>query len=77
MRLEGKVAIIAGAGQTRGDSTGNGRAVALLFAREGAKLLLANQSTYSLHETLEPLSKGSMLSAQRPTSAKRIVVRHL
>jgi NAD(P)-dependent dehydrogenase (short-subunit alcohol dehydrogenase family) len=60
MRLEGKVAIITGAGQTRGDSIGNGRAAALLFAREGAKLLLANRSTASLDETLELLRKEGL-----------------
>ena len=34
-RLEGKVAIVVGAGQTPGDTIGNGRATAILFAREG------------------------------------------
>ena len=60
MRLEGKVAIITGAGQTRGDSMGNGRAAAFLFAREGAKLLLANRSTSSLDETLQLLRKEGL-----------------
>ena len=31
-RLQGKVAIITGAGQTPGETIGNGRATALLFA---------------------------------------------
>jgi NAD(P)-dependent dehydrogenase (short-subunit alcohol dehydrogenase family) len=57
VRLEGKVAVITGAGQTQGDRIGNGRAAALLFAREGAKLLLANRSSASLNETLELLRK--------------------
>jgi len=56
-RLEGKVAAITGAGQTRGDSISNGRAAALLFAREGARLLLANRRTASLDETVELLRK--------------------
>ena len=38
MRLKDNVAIIVGAGQTPGESIGNGRATALLFAREGAKV---------------------------------------
>jgi NAD(P)-dependent dehydrogenase (short-subunit alcohol dehydrogenase family) len=38
-RLEGKTAIIVGAGQSPGEGMGNGRATALLFAREGAKVL--------------------------------------
>lgn len=55
MRLEGKVAVITGAGQTQGHGMGNGRAAALLFAREGAKVLLANRSMNSLDETREIL----------------------
>ena len=40
MRLEGKTVIIVGGGQAPGasDTIGNGRATALLFAREGAKV---------------------------------------
>src|SRR3979409_2011545 len=57
MRLEGKVAVITGAGQTQGESIGNGRAAAVLFAREGAKLLLANRSIASLEETRDLLRK--------------------
>jgi NAD(P)-dependent dehydrogenase (short-subunit alcohol dehydrogenase family) len=41
-RLEGKTAVIVGAGQQPGDTVGNGRAVAELFAREGATLLLVD-----------------------------------
>src|SRR5579883_1546277 len=37
-RLSGKVAVVTGAG-TRGDGTGNGKACAILYAREGAKVL--------------------------------------
>src|SRR5258708_24150244 len=55
MRLKGKVAVITGAGQRQGDIIGNGRAAAVLFAREGAKLLLANRSMASLKETRELL----------------------
>jgi NAD(P)-dependent dehydrogenase (short-subunit alcohol dehydrogenase family) len=51
MRLADKVAIITGAGQTAPDGMGNGRATALTFAREGAKLMLANRSAPSLEET--------------------------
>lgn len=41
-RLQGKVAIIVGAGQLAGDTVGNGRAVAERFAQEGAALLLVD-----------------------------------
>eukprot|EP00929_Paragymnodinium_shiwhaense_P061374 TRINITY_DN3064_c0_g2_i1.p1 TRINITY_DN3064_c0_g2~~TRINITY_DN3064_c0_g2_i1.p1 ORF type:complete len:321 (+),score=74.03 TRINITY_DN3064_c0_g2_i1:74-1036(+) len=50
-RLEGKVCIVAGAGQTPGQTVGNGRAVALLFAREGAKLMLSDVSEEALKDT--------------------------
>ena len=60
MRLEGRVAIITGAGQTQGESIGNGRAAAVLFAREGAKLVLANRSMPSLEGTRELLRKEGL-----------------
>ena len=43
MRLAGKRAIVIGAGQTPGDTIGNGRAIATLFAREGAKVLCVDR----------------------------------
>jgi len=42
MRLKDKVAIVVGAGQTPGDTIGNGRATAILFAREGARVALVD-----------------------------------
>jgi NAD(P)-dependent dehydrogenase (short-subunit alcohol dehydrogenase family) len=52
MRLEEKVAIIIGAGQTPGQTLGNGRAVALLFAREGARVLAVDRDLASAEETV-------------------------
>ena len=40
-RLAGKVAIVAGAG-SQGDGIGTGRATAVLFAREGARVVVAD-----------------------------------
>jgi NAD(P)-dependent dehydrogenase (short-subunit alcohol dehydrogenase family) len=42
-RLDGKVAIVTGAA-SRADGVGNGKAMALLMAREGARVLLVNRS---------------------------------
>jgi NAD(P)-dependent dehydrogenase (short-subunit alcohol dehydrogenase family) len=50
-RLKGKVAIVVGAGQTPGQGMGNGRATAILFAREGAKVMLADYRLDSAAET--------------------------
>ena len=51
MRLKDRVAIVVGAGQTPGETIGNGRATSLLFAREGAKLVLADRNLASADET--------------------------
>ena len=51
MRLDGKVAIVVGAGQTPGETIGNGRATAILFAREGARVLLVDRNLESAEET--------------------------
>ena len=51
MRLENKVAIVVGAGQTPGDTMGNGRAISLLFARQGAKVMLVDHRLDSAQET--------------------------
>lgn len=50
-RLEEKVAIVTGAGQTPGDTIGNGRATAVLFARAGAKVLLVDRRLDSAQDT--------------------------
>ncbi len=52
MRLEGKVAVIVGAGQAPGPTIGNGRATALLFAREGARVLAVDRDLASAQETV-------------------------
>jgi NAD(P)-dependent dehydrogenase (short-subunit alcohol dehydrogenase family) len=51
MRLKDKVAIVVGAGQTPGDTIGNGRATAILFAREGARVALIDCNHASVLET--------------------------
>src|ERR1700680_424625 len=51
MRLKNKTAIVVGAGQTPGETIGNGRATAVLFAREGAKVLVVDRNLESALET--------------------------
>ncbi|MEY2474880.1 MAG: hypothetical protein QOG87_195 [Actinomycetota bacterium] len=52
-RLAGRIAVIVGAGQTAGETVGNGRATAITFAREGASLLLVDRDGGSLAQTAE------------------------
>lgn len=52
-RLQGKVAIIVGAGQQPGESVGNGRATAERFAQEGASLLLVDIQADWLADTVK------------------------
>lgn len=51
-RLEGKVAVVVGAGQTPGETIGNGRATAILFAREGARVVAVDRDLASAQETV-------------------------
>ena len=44
---------MVGAGQTPGETIGNGRATAVTFAREGALLVLADRDAASLEETAD------------------------
>ena len=49
-RLQSKVAIVTGAGSS-GEGVGNGKATAVLFAREGAKVLLVDAAIDRAEET--------------------------
>lgn len=51
LRLEGKVAIVTGAGSS-GPGVGTGKATAILFAREGARVLLVDQTVQRAEEAL-------------------------
>jgi NAD(P)-dependent dehydrogenase (short-subunit alcohol dehydrogenase family) len=52
-RLAGKSGIVVGAGQTPGETIGNGRAAAILFAREGAQVVLVDRRISSAEETAD------------------------
>jgi NAD(P)-dependent dehydrogenase (short-subunit alcohol dehydrogenase family) len=57
MRLRDKVAIVVGGGQVPGEGLGNGRATAILFAREGAKVVVADRNLESAQETVALIAK--------------------
>jgi NAD(P)-dependent dehydrogenase (short-subunit alcohol dehydrogenase family) len=58
MRLKDKVAVIIGAGQGPGEGLGNGRATALRFAQEGAKVLAVDRNFASAEETARMAGGG-------------------
>jgi len=65
-RVRGKAAIIFGAGQTPGETIGNGRATAILLAREGARVLAIDRDLASAEETVRLIrEEGGEATAHR------------
>jgi NAD(P)-dependent dehydrogenase (short-subunit alcohol dehydrogenase family) len=63
-RLAGKVAVVVGGGQTPGDTIGNGRATAVLFAREGARVVVVDRNLAAAQETVAQIrTEGGAASA--------------
>ena len=63
MRLKDRVAIVVGAGQSPGEGIGNGRATALTFAREGAKVLCVDHNAASAQETVDMIAANGGTAA--------------
>src|ERR1700755_3361689 len=64
MRLKDRIAIVVGAGQSPGEGMGNGRATALTFAREGAKVMCVDHNLASAQETVDMIAaKGGIAVA--------------
>ena len=63
-RLAGKTAVVVGAGQTPGETIGNGRATAILFAREGASVMCVDRVLARAEETVAMINDdGGQASA--------------
>jgi len=70
-RLAGKVAIVTGAAP-QAQGIGNGTAVAILFAREGARVVLVNRSerrAREVQQTIEAEGGDCMVCAADVTNA--------
>jgi NAD(P)-dependent dehydrogenase (short-subunit alcohol dehydrogenase family) len=52
-RVEGKTAIVVGGGQTPGQTVGNGRATAIVLAREGARVMVVDRRRESAQATVD------------------------
>jgi NAD(P)-dependent dehydrogenase (short-subunit alcohol dehydrogenase family) len=79
MRLKDRIAIVVGAGQSPGEGIGNGRATAITFAREGARVLCVDRNLASARETVDMIAeKGGSAAAfeadvTRPGEVKAMV----
>jgi len=82
MRLKDKTAIVIGAGQGPGEGMGNGRATAIRFVQEGAKVLAVDRDLASAEETAKmaggecvafeaDVTKEATLAAAIHTAQKR------
>lgn len=70
-RLSGKVAIVTGAGSS-GPGVGNGKAAAILFAREGARVLCVDAMLGRAEETVAAIaSEGGAASAYAADVSRR------
>jgi NAD(P)-dependent dehydrogenase (short-subunit alcohol dehydrogenase family) len=54
-RLDGRVAVVVGAGQTPGQTIGNGRATAVLFGREGARVVAVDRDLDAARATVSAI----------------------
>lgn len=57
-RVAGKIAVVVGAGQTPGETVGNGAAIAQLFAREGATVLCVDRIAERAEKTSNAITSG-------------------
>ncbi|WP_395712689.1 SDR family NAD(P)-dependent oxidoreductase [Reyranella sp.] len=73
-RVEGKIAVVVGAGQTEGETIGNGRATALLLAREGATVLCVDRIGERARETADMIAGERGAAAAASSMASDVTV---
>ena len=70
-RLAGKIAIVVGGGQTPGETIGNGRATAVLFAREGAHVMVVDRDLAAARETVDQIESEGGAAVAHAADATR------
>ena len=58
-RVAGQVAIVFGGGQMPGQTVGNGRATAMVLAREGAHVIVVDRKLQLAQETADLIQKAN------------------
>ena len=56
MRLSDKIAIVFGGGQSKGEGIGNGRAICIKFAREGARVMVIAKHLDRAQDTVDMIN---------------------
>ena len=57
-RVAGKIAVVVGGGQAPGATVGNGRATAIVLAREGARVVVADRDLASAQDTVDMITEA-------------------
>jgi NAD(P)-dependent dehydrogenase (short-subunit alcohol dehydrogenase family) len=72
-RLQDKIALVIGAGQSPGEGIGNGRATVLRFAQEGARVMAVDRDLASAEETarMADVTRQATLAAAIEAAHKR------
>ena len=70
-RVEGKIALVVGGGQTPGETIGNGRATAVVLAREGAKVVVADRDIERAEERPPSFAARGTRRARWPATLPR------
>lgn len=68
-RVADKIAVVVGAGQTPGETIGNGRATAIVLAREGATVVVADRNLASAQATVDMILPEGGLAIALPVDA--------
>jgi NAD(P)-dependent dehydrogenase (short-subunit alcohol dehydrogenase family) len=77
-RVTGKVAVVIGGGQMPGETIGNGRATAIVLAREGARVVVADRDLASAQDTVDMIAgEGGEASAAKVDATDESSVRAL
>ena len=58
LRLKNKVAIVVGGGQRIGETIGNGRAVSITYAKQGAKVVVVDNNVDAAQETVHKIKEN-------------------
>src|SRR5579883_649682 len=76
-RVEGKVAVIVGGGQTPGETMGNGRATAIVLAREGAQVVAVDRRLDSAEDTVGMIRQegGKAIALEADATAEEAITR--